>query len=671
MTGSTRVSQGELAGLVVAVGFVSIGSLLVFGSRSTLLLIAAPIGAIALFVVARRPVLALSIMVVIEFANLSGLLAPKTGLPIFPASLLLGLIAVGFALRDPQCRGRINGWTAVCAGLLAVYLATQAVAGIGSVDTAESVAILQRHVIDCVFVMVVLVLVQVTARPWTVAAVIVVTLAALCTLTVISQVVYGGAATFGGLSTVTTASGEMVTTLRYGGPLPDSNFWGRHLVMGLPMAAALMTRALRSARRATAAPWAIALALLLCGIYLTQSRGTFLAAGVAIVVWFVAVDRAVRRWALILIPLGVAVFAVPGVGNRMVAAFEDFTHAQVQTDIDPSVVQRISAQQQAWLMFNERPTFGFGPATFPGQVINFADRTDIAPRDPTNAPHNLYAELAAESGWVGLLGWMVVILGFLTITVLGILANPFRRDRVLAAAVCAAIVAWSVASIGLHMAYFRTFGVVLALVGALAPMWPVPAEPVRRLVHGVITWGTAGLLGFAAFWIFLSANSSAAVTARQPMTLVPAGPVDGWYAYALDIRSRAELLPTVARLLEDPRSPVDIIADPARGVLIFTATADNVDRARTDIQRAAAHAETALHSAIGYQQYSLQTVGSMRAQTTRQPSPGTLIVAIGVGVGTMLIVRAVWLRAATRRRTGAVDDRPTTREATSVPAASP
>ncbi|WP_348245988.1 hypothetical protein, partial [Salmonella enterica] len=87
-----------------------------------------------------------------------------------------------------------------------VYLASQAIAMIGTVDPVESAAALQRHVIDCVFVMVLLVLIQLTARPWVVAAVIVVTLAALCTLTLISQVFFGGDATFGGLSTVTTAS---------------------------------------------------------------------------------------------------------------------------------------------------------------------------------------------------------------------------------------------------------------------------------------------------------------------------------------------------------------------------------------------------------------------------------------------------------------------------------
>jgi O-antigen ligase len=666
MTVLVRAEKGEVAGLALAAGVAIFGAVFMLGSRSPLLLIAAPIGAIGMVVAARRPALALSIMVVIEFTNLSGLFAEKVGVPIFAPSLLMGLIAIGFALRDPQCRSRINGWTLMCAGFLAVYLATQAIATIGSVDVAVSIAGMQRNVVDCVFVMVVLILVQVTARPWMVAAVIVVTLASLCTLTIISWVVYGGTQTFGGLSTVTTASGEMITTLRYGGPLPDSNFWGRHLALGLPMAAALMTRSLRADRRATATGWGLALMLLLAGVYLTQSRGTFLAAGVAIAVWFLAVERSVRRWSLMLVPLGVAAFFVPGVGNRIVAAFEDLTQADAQTDIDPSVVGRLAAQEEAWMMFDERPYFGFGPATFPDQVINFAGRVATAAREPTDAPHNLYAELAAETGAFGMLGWAVVILGFLTAVLLAIIVNPRSRERILAAAVCAAIVAWSAASIGLHMAYFRTFGVVLALAGGLAPMFPPPSDAVRTLIRGFLTWCLAGLIGFVAFWIYLSANSSAAVTARQATTLEPVGPAYGSYAYALDVRSRLELLPTFGTLMEDPRSPVGIIADPVRGILTFTATAETVEQARDEIQVAVAEAETMMHSSIGYEQYALVTVGSMRVSDSPQRSPFDLISSVVLGVGAALIAGVLLQRASARRRMAGTHDRFARKEATSV-----
>lgn len=666
MSSHARKGHTDLAILSVAAGGAVFGALIILGSRSELLLIAAPLGAVALVLAARRPLLALSIMVAIEFTNLSGLLAERSGIPVFQASLLMGLVAIGLALREPQYRNRLNGWTVVSAGLLAVYLATQAIALIGSVDPAASAAMLQRHVVDCVFVMVVLVLIQLTAQPWTVAAVIVVTLAALCSLTIISQVFFGGSATFGGLSTVTEASGELVTTLRFGGPLPDSNFWGRHLVMGLPMAAALLTRALRGGRASTVAVWGSSLVLLLGGIYLTQSRGTFLAAGIAIAVWFVAVESRVRRWALILIPSSVAVLLVPGIGNRLVITLEDFLQADVQTNIDLSVAQRLAAQEEAWAMFGERPVFGFGPGTFPGQVINFAGRVPTAVREPTNAPHNLYAELAAEGGWVGLIGWAVVILGFLAMVVLGILTNPLSRDRVLAAAVCAALVAWSVASIALHMAYFRTFGVVLALAGGLAPAWPAAADAVRQLINGALTWCAAGLVGLGAGWAVLSASGSEAVTVRQPMTVVPAGALDGWYAYALDIRSRVELLPTVATLMDQAAAPVDIIADPVRGVLVFTTTADSVERASDEIRLAVADAETTLRSSIGYQQYSLQTVGSMRVFVVQQRSPVATLAAVAVGASATLL--AAWgLRRAVRRRPEAPPERAHLQEASSVP----
>ncbi len=668
MTGSTRTGgrTAELAGLALAAGVATFAALVMLGSRNPLLLVVAPVGGIGLIYAARRPLLALIIMVVIEVTNVSGVLAPRGGIPFFQASLALGLLAIGFALRDPQARSRLNAWTGICAGFLVVFLATQVVATIGSVDVAASLAGMRRNVLDTLFVMVVLVLIQLTARPWTVAGAIVVPLALLSTLTVIDQVVFAGTMSFGGFSTVTTASGELVTTLRYGGPLPDSNFWGRHLVMGLPLAAALLTRALRCGQRSLATVWVLAIIAQLAGIYLTQSRGTFLAAAAAIAMWFIASERSVRRWGLALPPLALVAFAAPGVGNRLVAALNDVTRARVNYNVDPSVLGRLAAQQEAWMMFEERPYFGFGPATFPGQVIEFAGRVPIAVREPTNAPHNLYAEFAAESGITGLLGWAVVILGFLTVAALGIVARSGSRDRVLVAAVCAAIVAWSAASIGLHMAYFRTFGVVLALAGGLAPAWPVAAEAVGRFLRGVAIWLVAALLGFFAFWFYLSANSSPAVTATQRVTLLPVGPIDGWYSYALDIRSRIELLPTFAIMLQDPGSPVDIAADPVRGVLSFTTTADTVDNARDQIQLAVAHAETALHTSIGYQQYSLQTVGSMGIGASHERLPLVPVVAGGIGVGAALVAGLLLTRVVARRRVDSPPGRPSVQELVSA-----
>ena len=72
------------------------------------------------------------------------------------------------------------------------------------------------------------------------------------------------------------------------------------------------------------------------------------------------------------------------------------------------------------------------------------------------------------------------------IAVLGIVAHPTSRDRIFAAAVLGAIVAWSAASVGLHLSYFRTFGLVLALVPAVAPEWPIPKTAIRTLLRAIV-----------------------------------------------------------------------------------------------------------------------------------------------------------------------------------------
>ena len=657
----------QLSSLAVAAGLATLGGIMVLGSHNVLLLVAAPFAGVAMVLLARYTTAALIVMVVVEATNLSGVLGPTTKIPFFQLSLLLGLVAIGFAIRQPELRGRLNAWTGICAGILGVYLATQVVATIGSVDPTTSFSEMRRALLDCGFVMIVLILTQMTSRPWTVAAAVVISFAALSLLTLIDQVFFGGTVSFGGFSTVTEALGVDITTLRYGGPLPDSNFWGRHLVMGLPLAVALLSRAARAGNRASATLWAMSILAQLAGIYLTQSRGTFVAATAAIAMWFIASDRSTRRRGLRLMPLALlALLAVPGVGNRLLAVISDVQNSNIAVSVDPSVLGRLAAQQEAWMMFKERPYFGFGPATFPGEVIEFAGRVPLAVRDPTNAPHNLYLEFGAQSGVFGLMGWATVIFGFLAVVVLGIAARPRSADRSLQAGVCAAIVAWSIASIALHMAYFRTFGLVLALAGALAQCWPVPRAAVQKVVRGLAALLLCGSAGLLAGWAVLAASSTPAVTVAQRVTMLPVGELDGWYSYALDIRSRIEFLPTMAVLTQDPDSPVEVVADPVRGLLTYSATADSVGAARDELQLGIANADAALRSALGYQQYSLRTVGSMTVEVGTDHSLLAMVVSVVVGTGVALQAGFFVRRILGRRRMSAQPDNPSAQELSSA-----
>lgn len=635
-TRGTRPSD-RVAGLALSAGLGMFGALLILGSRTQWLLVLAPIGAIVIVLAARRPLLALNVMVITEVANLSGVLAPATGLPLFQASMLLGLVAIGLALQDPRARQRLNAWTVICIGLLSFYLVIESLTVIGSVDLSASLGSIRRTGLDCLFAMIVFVLIQITGRPWEVAAAIVIPLAVLSALTVVNQVFFAGSMSFGGFSTVTKASGELVTTLRYGGPLPDSNFWGRHLVLGVPLAAALLTKAIRANRHLVEVGWIAAVLAIFGGIYLTQSRGTFVSAGIAALVWFALSGRSVWKSAPVILPLAIGLAAIPGVGNRLIRAVSELSQGEGGGFVDPSLLGRLAAQQQAAMMWQERPIFGFGPGTFPGEVLEFAGRVPTAVRDPANAPHNIYFELAAESGTLGLLSWFVLVAGFLTVLGLRISAGLRSPERILAAAVFGAVIGWSVASLALHLAYFRTFGLVLALAGGLAPAWPIPAGALRRYLHGVAACAMAVVIGggvFAAFW---ASGTSRVVAATQHTTLVPVGPSDGWYAYALDIRSRGELLPTVARLVRDQDSDVDVQPDPVRGLLNFIATGATEADAQNQLRAGVERAGILLGASIGYNDYLLQAVGTTRIESKLSTSARNVAIAAIAGGGAVLL----------------------------------
>ncbi|MUM31053.1 O-antigen ligase family protein [Mycolicibacterium sp. CBMA 361] len=220
---------------------------------------------------------------------------------------------------------------------------------------------------------------------------------------------------------------------------------------------------------------------MLAGVYLTQSRGTFLAAAIAVGVWFIVFGQ---PWRLALVPpVVLAASLAPGIGNRMVAVFNDVFASGQRHDVDLSVLAREASQEMAWSMFRERPIFGFGPGSFTSLVPYFTDRIPTAVHEALVAPHNLYAQLLAESGVTGLITWLVLVGGAITIAALRISSNPESVDRALAAATITAIVAWSVASIFLHLAYFRSFAIVLALAFSLGPPVRVPLPVVKKMAR--------------------------------------------------------------------------------------------------------------------------------------------------------------------------------------------
>ncbi|MEA3150643.1 MAG: hypothetical protein QOD56_1582 [Gammaproteobacteria bacterium] len=630
-----------MCGLGISVGVA------VFGWETTAIAAALPAAAALAWYLIPRPTATTVVIVVFEVGNVAEVVHGPTG--VGHLGIVLGVASIAYALRDPAARARLNRGVLWCIGLIMCYLVPQVLATLGSQHLDVSIPWLQTMVIDSAFLVVVLVLILLGEKPWAVAAAVVVPLAVLSLLCLANQIAFHGTATFGGFAMVRQERWGLIEIPRYGGPTVDANFWGRNLVLGLPLAGVLAVRAWRSGRRAVAICWLAATFAILAGVYLTQSRGAYIAAACALVIWVLASGRQARRRGLLSLPFVALLLFVPGVGNRLLALVGDLFTSSSYRVVDPSVVGRQAAQEISWAMFGERPLFGFGPNVFKSEIPNFGGLVPTAwlefHRGP-DAPHNLYAQFACDSGTVGLIGLAIFLGGFIwIIAVRTVRLTETSSERSLAAAVMAAIVGWCVASIFLHLAYFRPLAVVLALAGALAfangndSDRGAAADRWRtfRVAIGV-------LLGFVATGVVFAATSSQTHVASQKVQLMPSEQMAEVLPYALSIRDRRVFLQTYAVII-DVDAPIGATTkiDTARGVITIGVTRGDAATARRGLDEALAHAQTQVNDYVALSAYDLRPIGETSETTGVRWSVRSVLAAasigIGVGIGVYILLR--------------------------------
>lgn len=671
--GRLRLRPIDCGGFVLALGALVGGLAVTAGSGPALIALGTVVGGIVVIAAALRPAVALSLLLVSEFSN-AGVVLPVP--EFYSLTLGLGLFSAALALRRPEMRARLRHPPLLPIALLACYVLSLLPAVWFTATPTATSEVMVFLVKDCAALVVVLLLAQLVGRPWWFAGAIVVTLAVISGLTVINQLVLGAQpSTFGGFATVSRALGEDITTPRHAGPLPDSNFWGRNLVLGLPLAYALVHRSLLAGRRLPQVGWGLATATLLGGIYLTQSRGTFLAAGVLTVVWVVAAGPRVRRRALLFAPLLALVLLLPGIGNRLLDLTTAFEGGPSYT-IDPSLVERTAAQEIAWLIIEDRPLFGTGPGSFSEVVYEYATRTDGVLIGTTSAPHNIYLELGAESGLVGVAGWLAMAIGMVALATLAVIrlagapqdGRAGAPTRALAAGVLAAVLGWSLASLFLHLEFFRPVLAVFALAGLVhhstrdgpARLGPAATQASsvagRGLRDGSIIAVVAVLAAGAVATQGLLTLGEPRYRVEARFTLLPAP--NTYQTYALDVRRRVPVLPAYAGMIQSRQATtgVRVDAEPASGLI--TMTAHGVDRGRTEarISQAMASAEQAVQRYGGDRGYRLVPVSPIEAtveQTWSEPAITLTVLAVLAEVGVIaLIVRYLRQHHRPHRRAG-------------------
>jgi O-antigen ligase len=203
---------------------------------------------------------------------------------------------------------------------------------------------------------------------------------------------------------------------RLGGPIGDPNYFAEALIVLVPIAFNQIW-----AERSLILKAISVYVLLACiiTIMLTYSRGGFLS--LAIVAVALLFYRSPRLGELLLIAsIGIIVLSyLPSKYTERLKTIIDVVSGQIDPREEASFRGRESAMLSAWNMFKDYPFFGVGANNYPIRYPAYASQLGIITTSTdVSSPHNLYLEIAAETGLFGLGTFFLVV---------GVMFNQIRK----------------------------------------------------------------------------------------------------------------------------------------------------------------------------------------------------------------------------------------------------
>jgi O-antigen ligase len=274
--------------------------------------------------------------------------------------------------------------------------------------------------------------------------------------------------------------------IRLTGAAVESNELAATLVAGLALAGGLAAAAASSSARGFALG---AAALCALGVFLTASRAGLLAIGVVLVAALFFAGRlrgpAIAGGAIVVVAcLGYFAALAPPEARERVTSLETTGRADVWT--------------VAWRMVEANPMIGVGANNFTNSSVHYLlepgeiERSDFIVDEP-KVTHNIYLQMLAELGIVGLALFLAIFLASLRFSLDA--ANRFRqigdrRGELLSRGVLLALIGLLTADFFASTQFNNQLWFLLALAPALAAIARdsavSPTEPSRewRVMHG-------------------------------------------------------------------------------------------------------------------------------------------------------------------------------------------
>lgn len=292
-------------------------------------------------------------------------------------------------------------------------------------------------------------------------------------ITILQQILGAETYSFAGFGQL--ASGMMdeagTREVRLAGPIGETNRFAQIMAVVIPIAAGF---ALTTKGR-TRVGYSVATLLIAGGMALAYSRGAIVA--LALTVPFALGFRFIRIRHLVMTgAVGFCVLlALPHYAERVISIGEVAMSSLGAGPVglrnaDGASRGRLTEMKAASMLFADQPILGAGPGLAPLYYPEYAPVVGGKVRPGTRRSHNLFLQLAAETGMIGL-GAFLVVVGLAFRELDGARRRLERKDRALWGVICGlelGLIISLTTSLFLHAAYIRYFWILLGLSAALA-----------------------------------------------------------------------------------------------------------------------------------------------------------------------------------------------------------
>ena len=194
---------------------------------------------------------------------------------------------------------------------------------------------------------------------------------------------------------------------RVGGPLEDPNFFAQIMVVLIPISLERFFHVKRTRWRLLALTGAVL--SLLC-VLLSYSRGGFLALVVTMTVYFYFYPPKRTQLPLLIVAMLVLIpLAPPRYFDRISTLTEFIRPKTTLRSNELSFQGRLSENLAAWEMIKSKPLFGVGLRSYNYLFPTYSKSLGLALVATEREAHNLYLEITAETGIIGLATFALLI----------------------------------------------------------------------------------------------------------------------------------------------------------------------------------------------------------------------------------------------------------------------